>query len=262
MSQSASWAPYSGSGAIILAVVLFIITGAFVVAALRLPRLITFKRPGRTFGVLVVIMWFLAIVLFLTGASAYGLALIQQKGSVTSPPNPVSPVTLASALVAFIAIIGLARRGGIWGALGSAVVGTIAAWMIFELPFDIIVMGRTFPPQPAAMYTMLYFLPLMLIELLSFTMLLLSPLVTLSRSTLYLLAGMFGIFAVWALFGFAYPFAPFPTAMNMISKVLAFAAATSLFLPEGRLSRIRTIVETAEAEKGAPIHASQSSGLL
>ena len=45
------------------------------------------------------------------------------------------------------------------------------------------------------------------------------------------LAGMFLIFAVWAVFGFAYPASPLPIALNMISKVLAFAAAVSLFLP-------------------------------
>lgn len=61
-------------------------------------------------------------------------------------------------------------------------------------------------------------------------MLMLSPLAKLSRSTLFLLAGMFLIFAVWALFGFAYPAAPLPIALNMIAKVLAFAATVSLFL--------------------------------
>lgn len=53
----------------------------------------------------------------------------------------------------------------------------------------------------------------------------------LSRSSLFLLAGMFLIFAVWARFGFAYPLAPLPFAMNVIGKILAFATAISLFLP-------------------------------
>ena len=62
-------------------------------------------------------------------------------------------------------------------------------------------------------------------------MLTFSPFVKLSRATVFLLAGMFLIFAVWAVFGFAYPATPLPIALNMISKVLAFAAAISLFLP-------------------------------
>jgi hypothetical protein len=57
----------------------------------------------------------------------------------------------------------------------------------------------------------------------------------LSRATLFLLAGMFLIFAVWAVFGFAYPAAPLPIAFNMISKVLAFATAASLFLPQKKI---------------------------
>ena len=42
---------------------------------------------------------------------------------------------------------------------------------------------------------------------------------------------MFAVFAVWALFGMAYPSAPIPIALNIVSKLLAFAAALCLFLP-------------------------------
>ena len=77
----------------------------------------------------------------------------------------------------------------------------------------------------------LSFFPLFLFELSSFAMLTFSPVMKLSRATLFLLAGMFLLFAVWALFGFAYPAAPIPIALNTISKILAFATAVSLFLP-------------------------------
>jgi hypothetical protein len=84
-------------------------------------------------------------------------------------------------------------------------------------------------------------------------MLMLSPLMKLSRSTLFLLAGMFLVFAVWALFGFAYPADPLPTALNMLAKVLAFAAAVSLFLPDGNLGHIAKLVrESAPASTQAP----------
>ena len=101
--------------------------------------------------------------------------------------------------------------------------------MIFELPFDLLVMWRTYPPDPPVLYTLLYFLPFFLVHILSFALLSFSPVMRLTRYTLFLLAGMFLIFAVWALFGFAYPSAPIPIALNMISKVVAFATAISLF---------------------------------
>ena len=64
----------------------------------------------------------------------------------------------------------------------------------------------------------------------SFALLTLSPVMRLSKVTFFLLAGMFFVFAVWALAGFAYPSTPFPIAMNMLSKIVAFAVAISLFL--------------------------------
>ncbi len=176
-------------------------------------------------------MWVLSVTTFVVAVITYVLALYQQVGHFTGPANPITPVTVISGVVAFVVIAYLARRSGFWVAVGSAMVGTIAAPMIFEFPFDLIVMGRTYPPAPAILFTLLFFLPLFLVELSSFAMLTLSPYMKLSRSTLFLLAGMFLVFAVWAVFGFAYPAAPIPTALNMITKLLAFATAVSLFLP-------------------------------
>ncbi len=112
--------------------------------------------------------------------------------------------------------------------------------MIFELPFDLIVMGHIYPtpPTPVAQYTLLYFLPLFLISLSSFGLLTISPLTRLTRYTLFCLAGLFLVFAVWALFGFAYPSQPVPLVLNAVGKVLAFAAAVTLFLPQTGSSRL------------------------
>jgi ABC-type glutathione transport system ATPase component len=41
---------------------------------------------------------------------------------------------------------------------------------------------------------------------------------------------MLGVFAVWALSGFGYPSAPLPTALNIVSKILAFVTVLTLFL--------------------------------
>jgi hypothetical protein len=56
--------------------------------------------------------------------------------------------------------------------------------------------------------------------------------VRLSRSAFFFFALMLTVFAAWGLSGFAYPSAPVPFALNVLSKILAFAAALSLFLPQ------------------------------
>jgi hypothetical protein len=43
---------------------------------------------------------------------------------------------------------------------------------------------------------------------------------------------MLAVFAVWGLSGFGYPSAPVPYTLNVVSKILAFAATLSLFLPQ------------------------------
>ncbi len=247
MSTHQSWSPYGGSNSIILAVVLLIVTGVLLYLATRLHHPIAVKRPGKALGVALVVIWLLSVTTFLIAISIYVLTLYRQEGPFTTPANPITPVTMTSALVAFFVIAYLARRSGFWGAFVSAIVGTIAAPMIFELPFDLIVMWRTYPPNPGTYYTLLFFLPLFLVEISSFAMLAFSPVMKLSRATLFLLAGMFLIFAVWALFGFAYPATPLPIAFNVVSKILAFAAAVSLFLPPEKVIEQEKDVEHAAA---------------
>lgn len=232
MVRTENWTPYTGSSSIMLAVVLLIVVGVLVYAATRLHYPVAARRPGKFVGVFLVVIFGLSVITFVVAVIVYALALYQQVGPITEPKDPITPVTMGSAVIAFFVILALTRSNGFLVAIGSAIVGTIAAPMIFELPFNLIVMWRTFPPHPAVLYTLLFFLPLFLVELSSFAMLALSPLMKLSRYTLFVLAGMFLIFAVWALFGFAYPSTAIPTALNMISKVLAFVTAVSLFVPQ------------------------------
>ncbi len=250
MSHNGNWSPYTGSGSILLAIGLLIVTGVLLYFAIRLHRPILFKRPGKVLGVSLVVMWFLSVIAFLVAVTIYGTVLRQQVGHITAVANPITPVTMISAVLAFFMIIILAQKSGPRIAIGSAIVGTIAAPMIFELPFDLIVMWRTYPPTPAIPFTLLFFVPLFLVELLSFAMLTLSPFMKLSRYTLFLLAGMFLIFAVWALFGFAYPLTPLPIAFNMIAKVIAFAAAVSLFLKPEKIVRATSQFVPARQEIG------------
>lgn len=238
MTQYGTWSPYSGGSSVLLAVVLLLITSAFVFISMRLRGPVALRRPGRLLGVLMAVMLVVFVCAFLVAVGIYVSALEQQVGHFTGPANPITPVTAISAVVAFFVIVYLTQRHGPRVAIGSALVGVIAAPMIFEFPFDLIVMWRTYPPDPAIPFTMLFFVPLFLIEITSFAMLTLSPAMRLSRPALFVLAGMFLVFAIWALAGFAYPAAPLPIALNMLTKVLAFATAVSLFLPQEKTAHV------------------------
>lgn len=246
MNQHGEWSPLTGSGAISLALVLLGITVVLVFLGTRVRRPLEVKRPGWFLGGLIIGLFVLSVMTFLVAAGAYGTALIHQRPSYTASPNYITPFTFSFAAISFFAILTLTQRSGMWTAFGSAIVGAIAGPMIFELPFDIIVMGRTYPPTPAALYTPLYFFPLFMIELLSFAMLVLSPCVRLTRYTLLALAGMFLVFAVWAVFGFAYPLTPLPITLNVISKALAFVAAVSLFIPQNQKPQEQSAPITTE----------------
>lgn len=91
-------------------------------------------------------------------------------------------------------------------------------------------MNRPYPPVTAQL-TLLYFLPLFLVEFTSFALLTLSPSMKLSRYTCFALAGVFLAFAIWACFGFSYPSNPTSFALNVTSKILGFITAVTLFLP-------------------------------
>src|SRR3974390_2277398 len=126
-----NWIPYTGSSSIILAVVLFIVTAVLLYLAFRLHHPIRARRPGVFLGVALVVMWLLSVITFLVALTAYVLELYRQIGRFTTPANPITPVTMLSGLVTFFVIAYLTRESGFWVAFGSAIVGTIAAPMIF-----------------------------------------------------------------------------------------------------------------------------------
>lgn len=228
MTHYVAWDPFMGSSSYIVAGILLLIACVLLLFGLRFRSALTVKVPGKFVVSLLIVCLFIAILAFLTSATAYAIVQHDQK-IYFRLTNPITPVTFTSAVIAFLVILVLTHKRGAWIAAKSAIVGTIAAPMIFELPFDLLVMWRTYPPSPNTLYTLLYFLPLFLVEILSFALLSFSPAMKLTRYTLFLLAGMFLIFAVWAVTGFAYPSTPIPIALNMLSKVVAFAVAVSLF---------------------------------
>ena len=236
MTHNSSWNSYTGTGTVILTIVLVIIAGALVILGARLRRTLRAARPGKTVTFFLFAMLILSLVTSSNAVRVYGLAFQQQIASgqvegFSLPPDRILPVTVISVVATFIIILVLCRRHGWKMALGNAILGTMAAPWIFELVFDLIVVGKVYTPLPALPYRGLYFLPLFLIEFSTFALLTLSRLARLSRATLFSLAGMFFVFAIWAAFGFAYPSTLIPIALNAISKVLSFVTAITLFLP-------------------------------
>ena len=175
-----------------------------------------------------------------SGTARIGLAvvLLALAGGLayagTRWPGPFQarrPVTLIGVGLVFMVIL-ISSSLGPKARLGSAVIGALAAPMIFELPFDLIVMTRTYPiPPDPALYRAVFFLPLFAIELITLALLTLSPMVRLSRATFLSFAAILVVFAIWALAGFGYPSAPVPITLNVVSKILAFVTVLTLFLP-------------------------------
>lgn len=235
MKNGSTWSPYIGSDALLLAAVLLIIGSLLAYIGTRLDRSVRVERPGKAISISLVLIWVLAAATFVIAVDVYVTTLFQQVGKFTSPADPITPITALSGLAAFIVIAVLARHHGLKIAVGSAIVGTLAAPMIFEFPFDLIVMTRTYPPAPAVGFMLLFFLPLFLVEIISIMLLTLSPLTHVTRYTLFSLAAMFFVFATWALFGFSYPSSAIPIALNAGSKILSSIAAITLFLPQKEL---------------------------
>jgi hypothetical protein len=238
-----SWVSYGGSEAILLAIVLLVVACGFVYAGTRLRAPLRIARPGSTVEGFMFAIWALAVCAFGVAISVYGLQLRHAYSDFVQPRVRVHIFTIIDALVTFFLILYLTRRWGWKVALHSAVIGTAAAWTIFEFPFDLIIMTRTNPPIPGhpMLYRLLFFLPLFLIEFSTVSLLTLLRSVRVTANSAYAVAGMFAVFAVWAAFGFAFPTEPLPFALNVIAKILCFVAAIMLFVwrAHGELSEPR-----------------------
>jgi ABC-2 type transport system ATP-binding protein len=241
MSLAGGWVSYSGDAKIELAAGLLVVAGGAAYAGARLRRPHRAVRPPTSVVVLMFSLWVIALLAFLVGLGIYVKQFVHDYPHLRSGVhNPITPVTLLAAA----AIFGIIMTRSGWRfqtRLGSAVVGAMAAPMIFELPFDLIVMARTYPPLPPdpALYRAVFFTPLIMIELTTLWLLTLSPMVRVRRSTLLCFALMIGVFGIWALSGFGYPQSALPITMNVVSKILAFVTALTLFLPD-RLRDWRT----------------------
>ncbi len=232
MTSTGTWIGYSGTARIWLAVVLLAAAGGLAYAGTRWPGPFRARRPRPAAAGLMLAVWVLAITAFL---ACYSVCIHQWQRDFpgrTGPTDPITPVTFIGVGIVFIVILISGRLGPV-ARLGSAAIGALAAPMIFELPFDLIIAPRTnpIPPDPA-LYRALFFVPLFAVELITLALLTLSPMVRLSRATFLSGALMLLVFAVWALAGFGYPAAPVPITLNVVSKILALVAALTLFLPQ------------------------------
>jgi hypothetical protein len=247
-----TWVSYSGAARIWLAILLLAVAGGLTYTGTRLRLPLRARRPGKAAAVFMLVAWVLAIATFLICTVVYVEQARQDYPIGTPPTDPITIVTLAAVVATFAIVNEMGQPLGQRAALGSAVIGALSAPMIFELPFDLIVMARTYPPIPPhpALYRALFFLPLFTIEITTLGLLTLSPMVALSKRTPLALAAMFVVFAIWALFGFAYPSAPITIALNVLSKVLAFAAAATLFAPEG--FDVGSLLARGRGEGGMP----------
>ncbi len=227
-----NWVSYSGAARIILAIVLVAAAAGVVYAGTRLRRPVRLPKPGQTATGIMALAWLVAIIAFLVCASLFVSGLRRHHLLHGLPSDPITPVTGACVVAIFVTILVVARSQDRPVRLTSAVVGALAAPMFFEFPFDLIIMARIYPPVPPdpAMYRALFFAPLLVVEIATLSFLTVVPTVQLRRATFYCFALMLAVFAVWALSGFAYPATPGPVALNVLSKILAFGTALTLFL--------------------------------
>jgi hypothetical protein len=240
--STAHWVAYGGGESILLAIALSVVASGFACAGKRLRTPLKITRPAGTVAGFMIAIWLLAIYTGFIATFVYGLQVKQAYSDFHAARVRVG--TFVDAPVTFFVILYLTRRWGWKVALASAVVGTAAAPMIFEFPFDLIVMTRTNPPIPPhpMLYRQLFFLPLFLVEFSTVSLLTLLPSMRVTAYASYAVAAMFVVFAVWAVFGFAFPAEPLPLALNVISKILCFVAAIMLFVwrADGDVSGART----------------------
>jgi hypothetical protein len=241
MTQYGTWVSYSGNARLVLAIILLVCAAGLIGAGIALRRPVRLPRPGSTLTVLMLAAWGLTGVAFLACLGAYAAQLGHEHLAKRPPADPIALWTLTSAVALILVVCLAASPHGRRVRVASGAIGAIAAAAIFELPFDLIIWTRIYPPVPPnpELYRALFFVPLVLVELTTLSLLSMTPMVRLSRTTCCCLALMLLVFAAWALAGFGYPSSTVPLALNVVSKILAFVTALSLFLPEWLTGRRR-----------------------
>ena len=255
MTQQGAWIAYSGTARITLAIVLLLVAAAVLLAATRLRHGIQLRRPSQRIRATLLASWGVALVAFLGCFAVIVQLVVDDHLKTTRPSDPVTPVTFTAAVVTFAIIFAKTRGHDQPIRLAAAATGAIAAPMIFEFPFDLIIASRLHPALPHGGGWALFFLPLFAVEFTTLALLPLSGLARIRRSTLVAFAAMLTVFALWAIVArFAYPATAGPIAFNVISKLLCFAAALTLFVPQRSVSS-----SAAQVPAGTPALSSASA---
>ncbi len=223
-----SWKPYTFPGSVILFFILLIVGIGLIFLGRRLKNKVKVPHPGKVPKIAMIIVWILLISTYLFLIAKAMLTKLAA-GGAAGQTGPIFPITLACAAATFIYVAYISRRDGIWAALGNGFVGAAAGPMVFEFPFDMIVIPQIKAP---AAFLIAYFGPLDIAVLMTLSLLLLSRRVYITRYSMYALGAMFIVWAVWAWFGFSYPSTPISFTLNAISKVLSFITVAALFSTE------------------------------
>ena len=146
MPHYGTWFSYTGTSRLTLAIVLLAAAAALAYAGIRLPLPAGVPRPSRNTTTLMVVAWALSIIAFLACVGIYGKQA-HHEHLAGRPADNIFPITFLAAGVTFFLIAVTGKPGG-KTAVASAAIAAMAAPMVFELPFDLIVMARTYPPIP------------------------------------------------------------------------------------------------------------------
>lgn len=119
MPQYGTWYAYSGSGKLILAVVLLAVVAAVALAGVRLPLPARLPRPGKDTATLMVVAWALSIVAFLACVGIYGKHA-HQEHLAGRPADNIFPITLIAAGLTFFIIAITGKPGGKTAVLSGA----------------------------------------------------------------------------------------------------------------------------------------------
>ena len=215
---------------------------------------------GGLIGVFVIVFWVLSVLLMEWSTFAYSLGVacgwngsscqtFVPTGDGTRPKNPITLFTVVFAIVACVLIFIWTRKRHGWKiALLSGIAGAGAGPVMFEFPFDWIIMWNLAVPAPVLVYRWLYFIPLFMFIFATLALCTLTPAARLRKQTLFALAAMFLIWTGWALTGFGYPAGIVPTAFNVVSKLAAAVAGLMIFLPDWKAEKAEAAVRAAEVK--------------
>jgi hypothetical protein len=217
------WRPYSLPGSLILAIFLLVLGAGLILLGARLKSAVKVPRPGTALKIAIVAVWAILVSFFLF------LYAVSDKTSPRAVQNgPIFPITISCAVLSFAYLLYATRHDGFLNAVGNGIVGAAVGPMIFEFPFDWIVIPQI---QTSAVYLVAFFTPLFAIELSTLSLLPLCRRASITRYSLFSLGAMFIVFALWALEGFSSPSSPVSFILNAVSKVLSFTTAVALFSP-------------------------------